>query len=107
MNIEKSNQEKDIEVTYADSFLKRLKGLMFTSKEPKKPLLLVPISRIHTCFMRFTIDVLYLDKNDRILRKERLKPWKLGIYVQNTEKVLEGRVGFADNLGIGDKLNFK
>lgn len=103
----KIDKKIDIRVKYADSFFKRLKGLMFTSKKPDIPLLFVPGSRIHTCFMKFTIDVLYLDKDGKILGKERIRPWKLGMNVKGTAKVLEGQVGFADELMIGDRLNCK
>lgn len=97
----------DVEVRLADTFLKRLKGLMFISSQPEIPLLLIPGSKIHTCFMKFTIDVIYLDKNNIILAKQRLDPWKLGMSVKNTTKILEGKVGFAEYFEVGDTLNFK
>lgn len=96
-----------MKINLANSFLKRLKGLMFIREEPELPLLLVPSSRIHTCFMRFTIDVLYLDKSNIIIEKERLKPWRLGMSIKGVEKVLEGRVGLAEEFEIGDKLYFR
>ena len=41
-------------VEMADSFLARLKGLMFRKELPKGcGLLLAPCLQIHTCFMRF------------------------------------------------------
>lgn len=97
----------DVEVKFADTFLKRLKGLMFISSQPEIPLLLIPGSKIHTCFMKFTIDVIYLNKNNVILAKQRLEPWKLGMSVKNTAKILEGKVGFAECFKVGDTLNFK
>ncbi|MFW5649595.1 MAG: DUF192 domain-containing protein [Candidatus Alkaliphilus sp. MAG34] len=97
----------DMKVKFADTFLKRLKGLMFTSSQPETPLLLVPGSRVHSCFMKFAIDVVYLDKNNVILGKEKLNPWKLGTRIKNTAKILEGSVGFAENFENGDILNFK
>jgi uncharacterized membrane protein (UPF0127 family) len=41
-------------------------------------LILAPCSAIHTFFMRFPIDVLFVDEHGRILRISRaLKPWRL------------------------------
>ncbi|HZK57085.1 MAG TPA: DUF192 domain-containing protein [Clostridia bacterium] len=97
----------DMKVKFADTFLERLKGLMFTPNQPGTPLLLVPGSRVHSCFMRFAIDVIYLDKNNVILAKEKLDPWGLGMNIKNTAKILEGSAGFAENFAIGDILNFK
>ncbi len=61
----------------ADTFFKRFFGLMLRKELRKNTgLLLMPCGRIHTCFMRFPIDVLYLDKAWRIIGKETLQSWK-------------------------------
>ncbi|AEE90818.1 conserved protein of unknown function [Tepidanaerobacter acetatoxydans Re1] len=93
----------DIEI--ADSFLRRFIGLMLRAELPSNQgLLLSPCSSIHTCFMRFPIDVVYLDEKNIVLAKETMNPWKFGRRIKGTKKVLEGPIGFAENIKIGDAL---
>ena len=54
-------------IEIADTFLSRLCGLMFRSPlKPQQGLLLAPCNSVHMLFMRFAIDVVYLDKDYRI-----------------------------------------
>ena len=68
---------KEIEVMLADSFFTRLAGLMFRRKlPPATGLLLVPCNSVHMCFMRFAIDVIYIDKEYKIIKVVKsLRPW--------------------------------
>ena len=68
---------KEIDVMVADSFFARLAGLMFRQKLPSATgLLLVPCNSVHMCFMRFAIDVVYIDKEYNIIKVvKNLKPW--------------------------------
>ena len=57
-----------LKVKIADTFFTRLAGLMFQKKLPQGTgLLLVPCNSVHMCFMRFSIDVIYLDKDYKII----------------------------------------
>ena len=60
----------------ADSPVSRLKGLLGRSElRPGEGLLLRPASAIHTCFMRFPIDAVFLDDGLRVLRiSDELRP---------------------------------
>jgi uncharacterized protein len=62
----------------ADSPVSRLKGLLGRSElRPGEGLLLRPASAIHTCFMRFPIDAVFLDGTLRVLRiSDQLHPWR-------------------------------
>ena len=69
---------------------------------------IVPCEAIHTFFMKFAIDVLYVDRK-RVVRKtvKALGPWKLsGCWVANS--VLELPVGVIEVTGTmpGDQLEF-
>ena len=66
-----------LEVIMADSFMERLTGLMFQKKLPQGTgLLLAPCNSVHMCFMRFAIDVIYVDENFTVLKVVKdLKPW--------------------------------
>lgn len=69
-----------LEIEFADNFLKRLRGLMFRRQlEKNRGLLLAPCNSVHMLFMRFAIDVIYLDENFCIKKiVHDLTPW-LGI----------------------------
>ena len=55
-------------VRVADTFYKRLVGLLNRKSLGKgEALILKPCSSIHTLFMRFSIDVLFLDKNNKVI----------------------------------------
>ena len=66
-----------LKVLLANTFLLRLRGLMGRKRLPEfTGLLLVPCDSVHMCFMRFSIDVVYLDKDLKILKIVKdLKPW--------------------------------
>lgn len=56
------------EARVADTFWKRLVGLLnCNSLGKEEALILRPCSSIHTFFMRFPIDVLFLDKNNKVI----------------------------------------
>lgn len=75
----------------ADTFFKRLKGLMFTKELPLQNALQInPCNEIHTFFMKYSIDVLYLDVNNNILSiDENLQPGKIGKRVKRAVTVIE------------------
>ena len=71
-----------LEIEVAESFFKRFCGLMFRRRLKKGfGLLLAPCNSVHMMFMRFSIDVVYLDENFCIKKIVRdLMPW-LGMSV--------------------------
>ncbi len=58
--------------------LRRLRGLLGRRRLlPGEGLVIVPCSSVHTWFMRFPIDVVFLDDEDRVLTVvEAVKPWR-------------------------------
>jgi uncharacterized membrane protein (UPF0127 family) len=75
----------------ADNEWKRFIGLMGRpSIAAGDGLLLDPCNSIHMFFMRFPIDVLFLDKENRVKKVLlRLKPWRLSPIVFGARKVVE------------------
>ncbi len=70
----------------------RFKGLMGrASLAQGEALLLEPESSIHTFFMRFPLDVLYLDRAYRVLRADRaMPPSRIGpVYTRGCRAILE------------------
>ena len=60
----------------ADGFWSRFVGLQFRRPLPSEcGLLLVPCHAVHTCFVRFALDLIFLDREGRILAMRRnLRP---------------------------------
>lgn len=97
-----------LKVIIADSFLTRLRGLMFRSKlPPATALMLAPCNSVHMCFMYFPIDVVYLDKDYNIVKLvKNLRPW-IGLSMCGKAwAVLEMTAGEAKRCGCeaGKKL---
>jgi uncharacterized membrane protein (UPF0127 family) len=93
----------------ADNFFKRLFGLMFKKRlDPKEALVFGYAILIHTCFMRFPIDVVFLDKNKRVLKVyEGLKPWRIASCMRSclTLELAPGTASKA-SIQVGDILEF-
>lgn len=91
----------EIEVMLADSFLTRLAGLMFRRRlPPATGLLLVPCNSVHMCFMRFAIDVVYIDKEYTIIKVvKNLKPWLSVSMCSRAWATLEMTAGEAERCG--------
>ena len=90
----------------ADRFWPRLIGLMLARPLPVGTgLVIVPCSSIHTQFMRFPIDVLYVNKQDVIVGIDRgLRPWRIGRFYKRVHYVVELPAGEAEGCQVGDKL---
>jgi len=74
------------DVMPAYSFAKRLKGLLGRqSLRRGQSMLLRPANSIHTFFMRFHIDVLFVDKNNMVIKAiNDLSPFRAtGIYLKS------------------------
>lgn len=99
---------KEIEIIVADTFFTRFSGLMFRQKLPTATgLFLAPCNSVHMCFMRFAIDVVYLDKEYNIIKVvKNLKPW-IGLSMcAKAWAVIEMTAGEAERCGltVGTKL---
>ena len=94
-------------VLVADSPLLRLRGLLGRDGlEEGEGLLLQPASAVHTCFMRFPIDAVFLDRHLVVLGiADGLEPWRAAGRL-GAKAVLELPAGFsaARGLRIGDEL---
>ncbi len=71
----------------ADGFWSRLVGLQFRrALPPDAALLLVPCHSVHTCFVRFPLDVAFLDRHGAVLAIRRnLRPWRLFPCMRNSK----------------------
>ncbi|HVO31366.1 MAG TPA: DUF192 domain-containing protein [bacterium] len=106
------NQTRNVVVSektrVADTMGTRMVGLLSSSGlAEEEGLWIEPCNSIHTWFMRFTIDALFLDREGTVLRAvERMKPWRLTWIVRRAAGVLELPEGRISRTGtkVGDRL---
>ncbi|MCI3926857.1 DUF192 domain-containing protein [Paenibacillus sp. TRM 82003] len=95
----------------AETFFARLRGLLFApSLKDDEALHIVPCRSVHTIFMKYPIDVVYLDALGIVVGyDERLEPNRIGTLLPNVHAVVElpaGRIR-ASRLRIGHLLEFQ
>ena len=98
-------------VIVADTWQMRTKGLIGRTKlNPGEGLLIKNCKAIHTWFMRFAIDVLFLDKNYCVVKTvSQLKPFRLAFGGRSAHHVLElpSNAINSTQIRIGDIVNAK
>jgi len=99
------------QVRYADTFSARFFGMMLKKRFPLEydALLLTPCNSIHTFFMLYPLDVLFLDSETKILKIcENLAPGRSLAVVNGAKHVLELPAGCVarSSVNVGDKLIF-
>jgi uncharacterized membrane protein (UPF0127 family) len=94
-------------VIVADSTMRRLRGLLGKGDLPSgHGILLRPAWSIHTAFMRFPIDVVFLDADQVVIKiVPRLTPFKTAS-CRGAREVVELRAGECDRRGLslGDRV---
>lgn len=95
----------------ADTFWTRLKGLLGSAPlESGEGLILVGEKSIHTLFMGFPIDVVYVNKDYQVIRTSSdMVPYRLGPFVTHCAYILELPVGTIEKSStqVGDFLTFE
>ncbi len=101
-------ETQKIEIIKTKSFRQKLSGLIpYAELNENKVMLLENCRLIHTFFMRFSIDVIFINKNGIIKKlNENLKPYRFCISNLNARHVYEASVGFIKrfNLKTGDDI---
>ena len=104
------NSELADRVEVAGSGGDRRKGLLGKESLPVgEGLWIVPCEAVHTFFMRFAIDLVYLDRNRRVVKtKENVAPWRLSACLR-AHSVLELPIGSIrkSKTVSGDVLNLE
>jgi uncharacterized membrane protein (UPF0127 family) len=78
--------------------------------KPGEALLIEPCSSIHTAFMRFAIDVLYIDRAGQVVKTVGcMKPFRVSAKWSGAHSVLELPSGAIAATGteVGDQLTFE
>lgn len=86
----------------ADSPIRRLRGLLGQkSLDPGHGILIRPAPAIHTWFMRFAIDAVFVDRHLTVLSvRPGLHPWRMAAH-KGAHGVLELTAGEAARRGLG------
>lgn len=94
----------------ADTSAKRRTGLLkHSGLAPGEGLWITPCESVHSFFMKFTIDVLYLDRKHRVRKvRPEMVPWRISGCI-TAHSVLELPAGTIERTGTqaGDQLEIK
>jgi hypothetical protein len=95
----------------ANTFWSRLRGLLGAAPLQKgEGLILAGEKSVHTFFMSFPIDVVYVNKEYKVIRADaNMVPYRIGPFLAQSEYVLELPVGTiaATATQTGDQLSFE
>lgn len=90
-----------VNVYIADAFWARLRGWLGKETAGEDGLLILPCNSVHTFFMKFPIDVVFLNfKNQVITSVEVVRPHKIIWPVKEAKGVLELPAGAVARLAI-------
>ncbi|NBG87943.1 DUF192 domain-containing protein [Isachenkonia alkalipeptolytica] len=99
---------KTLEVHVADTFKRRFLGYMFQREPKHESLLIQPCNSVHTFFMHFPIDVLFLNAEKVIIKRElSLQPGKVIFPVKGAKMVLEAAAGTFEDYHVDERLEIK
>jgi uncharacterized membrane protein (UPF0127 family) len=89
-------------VVVADGILSRFLGLMFRAELPAgHGLALRPCNSVHMFFMRFPLDVVFVDGDGRVVRiLHSIRPWRASSLVRGAKAAIELPAGTARREGI-------
>jgi uncharacterized protein len=96
-------------VVLAGTSASRRKGLLGKdAMSPESGLWITPCEAVHTFWMRFPIDVVFLNREKKVVKLVRgVKPWRIAVCLR-AHSVLELESGAIDRARIshGDRLRF-
>ena len=94
----------------ARGYWSRLIGLMGRgSMRPGEGLVLDPCTSVHTFFMRFAIDILYVDRSQNVVKVvSALRPFRISAVLRGGRAVIELPGGTAERTQTvpGDQLSY-
>ena len=89
----------------ACTYFSRLRGLIGRNLDSVDGLLLTPCNQIHTFFMSYPIDVVYLDKKGNILHIDKnISKSKMLKKVKGAYRVLELKANQSQKLDLAENL---
>ncbi len=104
----KGELEIATKVQVANTSIQRMIGLMFSRDlGDKDGLLITPCNSIHTFFMRYNLDIVFLSRDNKVVKVIRnMKPWRMTWMYFKASKVLEMMGGtLPADINAGDEFN--
>lgn len=91
------------EALLCDRFYNRMRGLLGKKElPPGRGLIIKPCLQIHSFFMQFSFDALFIDHDNRVIHiEENMLPWKISPLVRGSAMVIELPAGTAADTGTG------
>jgi uncharacterized membrane protein (UPF0127 family) len=94
-----------------EGFFARGRGLMFTTSLPEGAgLIIEPCNSVHMFFMRYPLDVIFIDKSGQVLfMYADIKPWRVGRVVRGARTAIELPAGSINRsqTAVGDILTLR
>ena len=86
---------RTLQIDTAKGFWSRFKGLMLTPLlEQDRALLITRCPSVHTCFMRYALDLVWLDQDGRVVNLVTAqRPWRISFGGPGATQVLELAAG--------------
>jgi uncharacterized membrane protein (UPF0127 family) len=107
---QKNNLTSADNLKLANTLRDRVSGLLtYKDLPPGNALMLKPCNSIHSFFMRFAIDVVFIDRQNRVVRTiTQFKPWRISGICFSAHACIELPAGTIQStcLSIGDTLSF-
>ena len=107
----RTGKELSVDVKVADTLFTRMKGLLGKKELPfGEALWIKPCFSVHTFFMKFAIDVIFLNKTNQVIASvSNLSPNRMTRLYSQAFSVLELPSGTIDasNTVIGDKIEIE
>jgi len=96
------------DIVIAGSFWARFRGLMLSRPLSAKEAFLIPrCASVHTFFMRYALDLVYLDQHGAVVKLVRnVKPWRMSWGGHGAAQTLEMTAGGIERYAIqvGDAI---
>jgi len=85
----------------------RKRGLLGRASLDDAALVIAPCNAVHTFFMRFPIDILFVDRQGRVLRVARaVPPWRIA-WAWRAFAVIELAATAASRIQVGDRIGLR
>lgn len=85
----------------------RRRGLLGRTGLADTALVIAPCNAVHTFFMRFPIDVLFVDRQGRVMRAARHVPaWRMAV-AWRAFATIELAAGVSDGIRVGDQVGLR
>lgn len=104
-----TNKYISVNTKVASKFMDRFIGLMFTNEMPDcDGLLIKHCNSIHTFFMKYNLDLIFIDANNKIVKIIYDKnKWSATLFYLKANQVLEMKAGTLDrDIKVGEELDF-